>query len=111
MRDARYEVKVRYEWNANLLPLCEHILQHTVWYELRCDHVCRYLKWDDIIVEYEGGNNGPPHSGIVAKYMEVDILVVKAEYQDAIAHLEVKREIGFRKSAVRLMVRRVSIAS
>lgn len=63
----------------------------------------------DVIMEYEGSDGGPSRTSVIAESEEVRDLAQKAEYQGGIADLEIKRDVGFGTSTVRLTVRKVSM--
>ncbi|KAJ8689412.1 hypothetical protein PTI98_012315 [Pleurotus ostreatus] len=98
--------------------------QHRIW---DCPRAIRWAPltpmllgvYEDVIIEYGGCgddspmehfccDHGPPRTAVIAEVEEVRNLVEKAEYQAGYACLEVKREFGFGRSTVSLVVRRIN---
>ncbi len=97
-------------WFGRLLPLGEHMPEHTVWRELLWGHLCSVVdRHENILVQYVRCDNVPPRAGVIVVWEDVEALAQNAKYQGGIAHLEIKREFGFGTSTVRLIIRKVSM--
>ncbi len=77
------------------------------------DRVCRHRFFThvDVRVEYEGRDGELKLGGVVAGWKAVVDLARSAVYQGGITHLQIKQAFAFGTSAVRLIVRRVSMYS
>ena len=60
-------------------------------------------------MDYKGCDGGPSRTCVIVEDEDIGYLAQNAEYQCGLAQLEIKRELGFGTSTVRLMVRKVSI--
>ncbi|KDQ22258.1 hypothetical protein PLEOSDRAFT_163166 [Pleurotus ostreatus PC15] len=86
--------------------------------EYRISNCLKSLEWapstplvlcvgGDVVVHYDRYASGCPRTGVIAGVEKVEDLARQAEYEACIAHLELKRDVGFGISTVRLMVRKI----
>ncbi|KAG9218251.1 hypothetical protein CCMSSC00406_0005932 [Pleurotus cornucopiae] len=61
----------------------------------------------DVVVHYDRYASGCPCTGVIAEVEKVEDLARQAKYEASIARLELKRDVGFGMSTVRLMVRKI----
>ncbi len=66
--------------------------------------------FEDLLVEYEGWDSGPPSTDVIVDFEEVTYLAEEAKYEDGIAHLDIEQDARFGTCRVKLMVHKVSMS-